>query len=167
MKVLAFKYRALIAACLISVPLDQWTKHLVHTKFYLGESVSLIPGIFSLTYVRNKGAAFGFLNSAPDSFREPFFIAVPLIALFAIGYTFFKMQNDQRLAPLGLSLVVSGAVGNLIDRLRFGFVVDFLDVYWESHHWPAFNVADSAIVVGVGLLLVHSFFFQEKASTPA
>jgi signal peptidase II len=112
----------------------------------------VLDGLFSITYIRNKGAAFGFL--ANTSYRLPFFIFVSIIAVVAILFAFRKLRADQKAAQLSLALILSGAVGNLIDRVRLGEVIDFLDVYWKSYHWPAFNVADSAICVGVFLLAI-------------
>lgn len=133
-----------------SLVIDQATKILVDRTMELYQSIPVINGLFSITYVRNKGAAFSFL--ANFDYRRPFFIAITLVAMIAIIVTFRKLRDDQRLAAVSLSLIFSGAVGNLIDRVRLGEVIDFLDVYWKTHHWPAFNVADSAICVGVALL---------------
>jgi signal peptidase II len=141
------------------IALDQWTKHMVYTQFHFGETVPIIREFFALTYVRNAGAAFGLLHNAPSYFRDPFFIIVPLVALFIIFVVLAKLREDQKLTAGALSLILGGAVGNLIDRLRFGYVVDFLDFHWkEVYHWPAFNVADSCIVVGVSFLFIQSFF---------
>ena len=137
---------------------DQWTKQVVHKNFHWGESRPIIKNFFSLTYVRNTGAAFGFLNRAPAAFREPFFIVVPLIAMAVILLIFIRLKEDQHLMAASLSLVLSGAIGNLIDRLKYGFVIDFLDFHWkEVYHWPAFNIADSCIVVGVAVLFILSW----------
>lgn len=160
------KYTILALVSTIGIIVDQWTKNLVHSKFAWGESVAVIKNFFSLTYVRNSGAAFGILHKAPAYFRDPFFIAVPVVAMFIILFLYFKLQENQKLTALALSLILSGAIGNLIDRLRFGYVIDFLDFYWKDYHWPAFNVADSCIVVGVSVLFILSFF-QEKGTVAA
>ncbi|MBY0370195.1 signal peptidase II [bacterium] len=137
--------------------LDQWTKWLVHTRFRVGESLGLLEGFFSLTYIRNQGAAFGIFQNTNPAFRDKFFLAVPVIAIAVITYLYFKTPRDQKVQTVALALVLSGAIGNLIDRLRFGYVIDFLDVhYHEVYHWPAFNVADSCIVVGVLVLFLLS-----------
>ncbi len=147
-----FRYGVLLAVTLVVGALDQWTKHLVLQSFRLYESVPILDGLFNLTYVRNKGAAFGLL--ADSDWRRPFFIAVTLVACaFILGYL-HRLEDERKLAALSLALIFAGALGNLIDRIRFGEVIDFLDVYWRQYHWPAFNVADSAITVGVGLLLL-------------
>jgi len=135
-----------------SLILDQATKLAIDRSLQLFQSIPVIEGLFSITYVRNKGAAFSFL--ANSSWRLPFFIFVTIIALIAILVSLYKMRDEQRLAVASLGLIFSGAVGNLIDRIRLGEVIDFLDVYWQTHHWPAFNVADSAICVGVALLAI-------------
>jgi len=146
------RFGILAAVTLVVGAVDQWTKYLVLKGFRLYESVPVIDGLFNLTYVRNKGAAFGIL--ADSDWRRPFFIVVTLVACaFILGYL-CRLGNERGLASLSLSLIFAGALGNLIDRVRFGEVIDFLDVYWRQYHWPAFNVADSAITVGVGLLLL-------------
>jgi signal peptidase II len=151
------KYRTLFACALLSVALDQFTKHWVHTHFQWGESFPVLNSVFALTYVRNTGAAFGLFHRAPPSFREPFFLAVPFLALGVIAVLFSKLREGQSWSAIALSLIVGGAVGNLIDRVRFGYVIDFLDVHWkEVYHWPAFNVADSCIVAGVAILFILS-----------
>ncbi len=158
------KYWILIGVTTLSIAVDQWTKFLVHSRFRWGESVSLLEPIFSLTYVRNQGAAFGLLHKAPAYFREPFFIIVPVVALFVILLVFFRLKDEQKWTAWALSLILGGAVGNLIDRIRFGYVIDFLDFHWhEIYHWPAFNVADSCIVVGVGIMFIQSFQPEEAA----
>ncbi|MCM2279110.1 MAG: signal peptidase II [Oligoflexia bacterium] len=143
--------------------LDQATKWLVLRNFHLHESVHLVPGFFSLTYIRNTGAAFGILADADAAFRVPFFVVFPLIALLAIGAIFHKLGEKDRKLSIALSLVVGGALGNLIDRVRFGYVVDFLDFHWNyAYHFPAFNVADSAICVGVAILMLDMAFAPEE-----
>jgi signal peptidase II len=132
--------------------LDQWTKLLVDSRFRLHESVPLIDNFLTLTYVRNKGAAFGILSDS--AIRIPFFITVSCIALIGILWYLRKIEFTQRLQRWAMALIFAGALGNLIDRVRIGEVIDFIDVHWYRHHWPAFNVADSAITIGVGLLLI-------------
>ena len=144
--------RLLGIVSVVILVLDQATKLYVDARFELYESVPVIRGWFHLTYIRNKGAAFGIF--ADNAVRIPFFIAVSLVALVVIVITLRRLRDDQRLAAAALSLIFSGALGNLIDRFRLGEVIDFLDVYWKTHHWPAFNVADSAICLGVGLLVL-------------
>jgi signal peptidase II len=146
------RYRLLGIVTLVSLSLDQWTKYLVDSRFALHESVTLIENFLHLTYVRNKGAAFGIF--ADSALRIPFFIAVSIIALGGILWYLHRLSEEQRLLHWALALIFSGALGNLIDRIRLGEVIDFLDAHWYQYHWPAFNVADSAICIGVGLLLL-------------
>jgi len=146
------RFSILIGISLVVLVSDQFTKYLVDSHFRLYESVTIVENFFHLTYVRNKGAAFGML--ADSAIRIPFFITVSVLAALGILWYFNHARHLQKLAIIALSLIFSGAVGNLIDRIRFGEVIDFLDIHWYEHHWPAFNVADSAITVGVALLLL-------------
>ena len=134
---------------------DQATKIYIDASMPLHDSFSVIPGFFSITHVRNPGAAFGFLAGASPLFRNVFFVGVTMAAILLILHYVRTNKSEERLLTLSLSLILSGAVGNLIDRIRFGEVIDFLDVYVGSHHWPAFNVADSAISVGAVILFVE------------
>ncbi|MCM2265379.1 MAG: signal peptidase II [Desulfuromonadales bacterium] len=145
------RYRLLAIVTAVILVFDQATKLYVDAHFELYESVAVIPGWFHLTYIRNQGAAFGILSNS--ALRVPFFIAVASIALLVILWYLRSLRADQTLGAFALSLIFSGALGNLIDRVRLGEVIDFLDVFWRHHHWPAFNVADSAICVGVALLI--------------
>lgn len=134
----------------VGLVFDQASKLYIDASMRLYESIPLVDDFFHITYVRNKGAAFSFLSRA--SWRLPFFICVSLVAAIVILVAFRRLRDDQRLAQVSLAMIFSGAVGNLIDRVRLGEVIDFLDVHWYRHHWPAFNVADSLICVGVFLL---------------
>jgi len=154
-RVLNIRYLLLVSIGGAIIALDQLTKIFIHTRFRLGETLNVIPGFFDITYVRNFGAAFGILAQLAPQYREPFFTFVPVAAVIAILLLLRKTADSDRLGIFSYSLVFGGAIGNFIDRLRFGYVVDFLDFHWkEIYHWPAFNVADSAIVVGVGLMLL-------------
>ena len=134
---------------------DQATKIHIDASMPLHDSFSIIPGFFSITHVRNPGAAFGFLAGASPLFRNIFFVSVTVAAILLILHYVRTSKAEERFLTLSLSLILSGAVGNLIDRIRLGEVIDFLDVYIGSHHWPAFNVADSAISVGAVILFVE------------
>lgn len=159
------KYLLLFILAGVTIVLDQLTKALVLEKFRLGETVSVILNYFNITYVQNKGAAFGMLAQANPAFRVPFFVIVPLAALFSIGYIFRKIPDQDRKLAVALSLVIGGAIGNLIDRITLGYVVDFLDFHWQwGYHFPAFNIADSAICVGVGLVILDLFAPEEGRS---
>jgi signal peptidase II len=152
------KFSVLAAAAGAVVALDQATKVWVHGSFALYESRPVIPGLFHLTYLRNPGAAFSFLAESPEAFRVPFFLTVTAVALIVISVVVGRLPPGRPWALAGLSLVFAGAVGNLIDRVRLGEVIDFLDVFWKTHHWPPFNVADSAITVGMGILIAEELF---------
>jgi signal peptidase II len=133
---------------------DQVTKALVVRTMRLGQSIPVVPGFFDLTFVLNPGAAFSLFATLPERIRVPFFIVVSVAAIVLIAVYRARHLRGHRLATVSLGLILGGAVGNLIDRVRFGVVVDFLDVHVYQYHWPVFNVADSAISVGVGLLLL-------------
>ena len=159
------KYLLLATVSGAVIALDQLTKIYIHTHFRLGESHVVIASLFDVTYVRNFGAAFGFFASLARNFREPFFILVPIIALTVIIFVLRTTKDTQKIQILALSLIFGGAIGNYIDRLRFKYVIDFLDFHWkEFYHWPAFNVADSAIVCGVSILLLH--MIMQKSNAP-
>ena len=138
----------------IVVVLDQATKAIVRTKLPLHDSFNVIPGFFDLTHVRNTGAAFGMLNNIEFEHKPIVMVGVALVALAAVATYAFTLPPHQRLARFGLALILGGAIGNLIDRAMAGYVVDFVDVYWRDIHFWAFNVADSAITVGVALMLL-------------
>ncbi len=157
------RYLILLLVSVGVIVLDQLTKLAVIDRFKLGESIPVLDNLFSLTYIRNTGAAFGILATADPAFRVPFFVIVPLVALLAIGYIFRKIPESDIKLSTALSLVIGGAIGNLIDRVRLGFVIDFLDFHWKfQYHFPAFNVADSAICVGVGLLMLDLLVAPDK-----
>ncbi len=149
------KYTILGVLTPLIVIFDQITKLEVIEHFRLGQTLPIISGFFDLTYVRNTGAAFGILAHADPQWRVPFFIVVPLAALGAIAYVFRKISAYDLKMSVALSLVIGGAIGNLIDRARLNYVIDFLLFHWK-YEWqfPAFNVADSAICIGVGILML-------------
>ncbi len=147
------KYTIFTITLVVILLLDQLTKIVINSSFALYESLSVIPGLFNITYIRNPGAAFGFLADADPVFRSIFFTAVSVVAIVFIVLVIRKIKAGELLSTFGLSLIFGGALGNLIDRIRFGEVIDFLDFYLGSYHWPAFNVADSAISIGAALLI--------------
>lgn len=163
-RAMGLKYLILLGVLVSVIVLDQFTKYLILERFRLGETLPIISDLFNLTYVQNRGAAFGLLAQTNPAFRVPFFIIVPTIALISIGYVFRKVGNQDYKLASALSLVISGALGNLIDRLNHGFVVDFLDFHWKwGYHFPAFNVADSAICIGVGILMLDLFLNENHS----
>jgi signal peptidase II len=156
-----FRYRILLLVSLLVLVLDQVTKIYIDRSMTLHSSIPVIQNFFSITYLRNKGAAFGIL--ANSAYRLPFFLMVSAVAVCVIFMVIKKLREDQKLAAASLSLIFSGALGNLIDRVRLGEVIDFLDAHWYDHHWPAFNIADSAICVGVFLLAIDMFLEERRA----
>jgi len=158
MKNIDNKYIRLTAISGLVVVFDQVAKAIILNRLSLYSSVSVIPGLFNLTHIQNPGGAFGFLAQQPSSLRSIIFLTGSLLA---IGLVFYLYKNTPKTSPLlatGISLILGGAVGNLIDRVRFGKVVDFLDFYLAGFHWPAFNVADSAVSVGIAIYLFHLLF---------
>jgi len=136
------------------VALDQFTKMLVDRFMSLHESRLLVDGLLRLTFVQNRGAAFGILSEADLPYQSLLFAVVSLAALGAIAAYAWRLPARSRLPQTALALIMGGALGNLFDRGRLGYVIDFVDAYWGVHHWPAFNVADSAISIGVVLLVI-------------
>lgn len=147
------------------VALDQVTKQMVRAGIALHDSIEVIPGLLNLVHVRNTGAAFGFLNFADLPGKQALMTGMALLALAAVGWFASQVGPRAVLARAGLALIVGGAVGNLIDRAAVGHVVDFVDVYWGSVHFWAFNVADSAITVGAGLLILDLLRSPDDVST--
>jgi signal peptidase II len=134
------------------VILDQLTKVWVLRDLALGDRVPVIDGLFNLVHVHNRGAAFGLLSGSHEDFARIFFICTALVVVGVVGYLLWRLPAGHPRAGLGYSLIITGAVGNLLDRLRLGEVVDFLDFYWRNHHWPAFNVADTLVCLGAAAL---------------
>ena len=159
-------YVILAVVSLTIVVLDQMTKAYISHTMRLHQSIPIIPDFFSLTYIRNPGAAFGIFASSHSAFRLVFFILTSLFAMVLLGTIFYRLHPKDWWGQLSIAGILGGAVGNLLDRLRFGEVIDFLDFYVNGYHWPAFNVADSAISVGVISLLVF-FAFEKKKPDPS
>jgi len=144
------------------VILDHITKQLIHRNFKFHESMQIIPGFFNLTYVRNLGAAWGLFSDANDFYRIPFFWTISILAIIGISVWLYLIPFTDKLKIFTLSLILSGAIGNFLDRTPLfhsgGYVIDFLDFYItfgnKTYHWPAFNVADSAISISIFLLLI-------------
>ena len=145
------KLAIFIPMLVAGLALDQISKLLVLHTLPLGAQVPVIPGFFDLVHVHNRGAAFGLLANWSVGFARLFFIGTTALVLVVVGYLWWRLPEDHWQAALGYSLIMVGALGNLIDRVRLGEVVDFLDVYWGRYHWPAFNVADSLVCLGAGV----------------
>lgn len=146
------KYILLIVIAATVLILDQFTKLYIVSRFTLYESVTILENFFNITYILNPGAAFGIFSERTADFRIPFFLTLSFLAV--VGMVFFYKSVTERLLRIAVSLILGGAVGNMIDRARLGEVIDFIDVHWYDSHWPAFNVADAAITIGVGLLIL-------------
>lgn len=137
------------------VVVDQVTKAVVDRTMPLHHSIPIIDGFFNLTYIRNTGAAFGIFSGSHEVFRLPFLIGVAILAIGFILMMLKRLRDGETGLTLALAFILGGAAGNLIDRILYGEVIDFLDVYWSHYHWPAFNVADSCITIGVGITLFY------------
>jgi len=142
---------------------DQATKALIELTMHPQQTIDVAP-FFALSYVRNTGAAFGVLAAAPAGIRLPLFFAVTLAAVGALVSFLRRTPPDERWLVGALGAVLGGALGNLVCRVRYGEVIDFLDVHWGALHWPAFNIADAAITVGVAVVMLHGLRAQRSAS---
>lgn len=149
------KWWIVVAWVVAIVVLDQATKAVVDRWMPLHHSISIIDGIFNLTYIRNTGAAFGIFSGAHEVFRLPFLIGVSLLATGFILVMLNRLRDDATGLVTALAFILAGAIGNLIDRILYGEVIDFLDVYWKHYHWPAFNIADSFITIGVAITIFY------------
>jgi signal peptidase II len=145
-------YFLLVAATVI---FDRWTKALIQSRFELNESVTLVDGFFNITYVRNTGVAFGIFSSISSPAKSVLLSVFTAIAAIVVVVYGVRSPAGNRLLQAALGLILGGALGNLYDRLAYGYVVDFLEFYVRDYHWPSFNVADSAISIGVLLLAVE------------
>jgi len=165
------KYWVLLIFCVGILLLDQWTKYLVVQKLPLYQRVEVIQGFFNLTHMRNTGGAFGIFGGEKGGLGSVLFVVVSLIAIGAIAFLFVKIKENEKMLAFSFSLILSGAIGNLVDRLRYGEVIDFLQFYlsflpWRIFNpWPTFNIADSAICVGIGLMALELLKRDQKRST--
>jgi len=150
----------------VVVVLDQLTKALVRETLPLHESVTIVPGLLDFTHVRNTGAAFGILNAADFPYKTALIAIIASAGLIAVALYSATLANQQLAARLGLALIIGGAAGNLIDRVFVGSVIDFVDVYWRTHHFWAFNVADSCITIGVTIMILDMIGVGRHASHP-
>jgi len=139
---------------ILVVAFDQLTKAIVRSTLPLHASVTVVPGFVEFTHVRNTGAAFGILNASEFPFKTALLAVVATTALVGVGIYAAHLAHHQIVARIGLALIIGGAAGNLLDRVVVGSVVDFVDVYWRTYHFWAFNVADSAITIGVGIMIL-------------
>ena len=149
---------------ILIVAVDQLTKAIVRATLPLHSSITLLPGLVDFTHVRNTGAAFGILNGADFPFKTAVIAFVATAALIGVGMYAASLAHHQLVARIGLALIIGGAAGNLLDRVIAGSVVDFVDVYWRTYHFWAFNVADSAITVGVGIMILDMLGVETHVS---
>lgn len=147
-------YLALAVAIIV---LDRLTKDAIASGMRLYETRVIVPDLFNLVHTRNTGIAFSLFSDSSPFVKGVILPVVSTVAVMGIAYLFWRSGALERQTRLGLTLILAGAAGNLYDRFAYGYVTDFLDVYLGSHHWPAFNVADSSITIGAGLLLLDSF----------
>lgn len=157
---------AYLAVSLAVLFLDQWTKGIITRTMDVHQSRSVIANFFDLTYVRNSGAAFGLFASVDSSLKAILLNSVAVVVFLIVSLYAIRSSHRSIRLQVGLALILGGAVGNLLDRVRFGYVVDFVDIAISGHHWPAFNVADSAICIGVGLLFLD-MLRNEEAQAPS
>jgi signal peptidase II len=143
---------------------DLYTKALIQENFLLYHPVPVIEGFLNITYVENPGAAFGIMADMDPMARSIFFGVVSVLAITIVLYIYFKHPENSNLIRNASALILGGAIGNMTDRVRFGKVVDFIDIYWGQYHWPAFNIADMAISIGVGLFLLDMFVDKKKTN---
>jgi signal peptidase II len=157
-------FNYLFVICL-TITIDQLTKAWVIASLQLFQSIEIIPGLFNLVHVVNSGAAFSILATSASPWRHIFFVSIGVIALIGLSVAFWKLKQTNKYYCLALALIAGGAAGNLIDRIRLGVVIDFLDFYMGKHHWPAFNVADSAICIGAGIFFLINIRQSRKDQT--
>jgi signal peptidase II len=137
--------------------LDRWTKFLIDTRLHLNQTILIIDGFFNITYVQNTGVAFGILDPVSLPLKSTVLAVLTLVAVIGVLIYSWRTPISQTLLHTALSLILAGALGNLYDRVTYGYVIDFIEVYYRTYRWPSFNVADSAITVGVGLLVLQIF----------
>jgi signal peptidase II len=152
------KYIKLVIFAGIVVLLDQYTKWLILRYLPFNNNISVINGFFNITHIHNPGGAFGLMANLSPTMRTIIFLFISSLAVGIIFYFYRKTPAKYSLLAAAFALIFGGAIGNLIDRVRFGMVIDFLDFYVGKLHWPAFNIADSAITIGIGIFLYHLLF---------
>lgn len=142
---------------LVIIGLDRWTKWLIHSRLLLNQTILIIDGFFNITYVRNTGVAFGILDPVSLPLKSTLLALLSLAAIAGVILYSWRTPASKTLLQVALNLILAGALGNLYDRINYGFVVDFIEIYFRNYRWPSFNVADSAITIGVGLLALELF----------
>lgn len=155
---------AMVLLFVLVLVFDQATKYLALERLVLNEPRPVIQNLFNLTLVYNPGAAFGMFGSWSDTSRWIALTVVSIVALLVVVWFLVHEAKGDRSSQLALTAILAGAVGNVIDRVRFDYVVDFLDFYWGTYHWPAFNIADAAICLGVATLLIQAVFGKKPVA---
>ena len=161
------KYVLLFFVSGVLIVMDQYTKLMVSLHIPLNYSVKVVEGFFNFTHIRNSGVAFGLFASQQSEYKALMFIAISTIAIIAILVIFHQTPKEKKMVQTGLILIFSGAIGNLIDRILHGEVIDFVDFFINRHHFPAFNIADSCITVGVIMMVIDLFFGEEGPDSSA
>ena len=156
------KYWILLIVFLVVIALDQSTKLMIQQTLPLHKTVEIIPGFFNLIHVRNTGGAFGIFGGEKGPVGSVLFVVASLIAVGILVVLFLRVKEHEKTLAFSLALLLSGAIGNLLDRLSYGEVIDFLDFHVSLYHWPAFNVADSAISIGIGLMALELLIKEQK-----
>ncbi|MBN1297982.1 signal peptidase II [bacterium] len=152
-----------LGAILFLAVLDQATKAVATICLNPSRPIEVIPGVFHLALVHNRGAAFGVLRDLPDPWRLVLFSIISILAFVVLGHMLVTRPSHSRMIPVSIALIGGGALGNFIDRFRYGHVIDFIDTYPLGYHFPTFNIADSCITIGVTLMIVHLLFFEARA----
>ena len=163
-RIVSVNWKSFFFTSFVILFLDQISKLIILSNFSPGESVEVIPGFFNLVLTFNQGAAFGMMAGLQDGVRQLVLMLTTMIALAVVFYFLLYEYKEDRVGQLALALIFGGALGNIADRLRLGMVVDFLDFYFQNYHWPAFNLADSAICIAVCILLFHRPKRQKEAT---
>jgi signal peptidase II len=159
------KYSIVFTIAALVLALDQLTKWYIRQTVSLYESISVIDSLFHITHVRNSGGAFSLFANSSDVVRLPFFLLVSVIAVAVLLFFVRRVRPEQHLLLCALGLILGGALGNLVDRIVYGQVTDFLDFHWRGYYWPAFNVADSCITMGMLVLLFYSLLVHDEADS--
>lgn len=160
------KYALVGGVATAVILLDQLTKWAIRVRVPLYDSIVVFPSFFQITHLKNTGGAFGIFAGAHEVWRLPFFLTVSVIAVGALIYFVRRVPQDQKLLLFALGGILGGAIGNFIDRAAAGEVTDFLYFHWHDYYWPAFNVADSFISIGMVILLIYSFYGQDESAAP-
>lgn len=156
------KYTVFAICASVVLFLDLLTKMIIQSRLHLYESITIIDNLLNITYVKNTGVAFGLFSQNPSALKTAFLIALTTISIGLILYFIVILKDGTTLSRVSLGMILGGATGNLIDRIRFGAVIDFIDLHYGNIHWPAFNIADAAITVGI-IVIMWIGLFQKRS----